>query len=112
MPHYDLFPTNRVDSRARNLAAVALTDVCPILKMSKPALKWFSETRFGAKWFENDVLGWCAKDGQTCKMRKRINSIARGPIFFGTLNRVNQLAVTRRVSLSGGVKSASEQAIE
>ena len=69
MPNYSVLPDYLVDSRARNVAELALTDVCPNLKISKPARKWFSETRFGAKWFEDDVLGWCAKDGQTIFIR-------------------------------------------
>ena len=69
MPNYDIFPDYLVDRRQRNLAELALTDVCPRLNISKPALNWVSETRFGAKWFEDDVLGWCAKDGRTIFIR-------------------------------------------
>ena len=40
-----------------------------MLKIPKPVLNWISETRFGVKWFEDDVLGWCAKDGRTIFIR-------------------------------------------
>ena len=69
MPNYSVFPDYLVDSRARNLEELALTDVCRRLKISKPALNWISEKRFGAEWFEDDVLGWCAKDGRTIFIR-------------------------------------------
>jgi hypothetical protein len=69
MPNYSVFPDHLVDPRAKHLAEPTRSDVCRELKISKPALKWFSETRFGTEWFENDVLGWCSKDGQTIFVR-------------------------------------------
>ena len=69
MPNYDIFPDYLADRRRRNLLELALTVVCPNLKISKPAFKWISEKRFGAQWFDEDVLGWCAKDGRTIFIR-------------------------------------------
>jgi hypothetical protein len=69
MPNYSVFPDYLVDSSVRTLGECALTDVCRWLKISKPARNWISETRFGSEWFEDDVLGWCAKDGRTIFIR-------------------------------------------
>jgi hypothetical protein len=69
MPNYSVFPDHLVDRRAKHLAELTRSDVCRELKISKPAINWISETRFGTEWFENDVLGWCSKDGQTIFVR-------------------------------------------
>ena len=112
MPNYSVCPNYLVDSRVRNLAELALTDVCPMLNISKPTLtlNWFSETRFGAQWFNDDVLGWCAKDGRTifirhdCSPFQTVNTIIhecrhcwqlRNPRWFPVPNATYTRGLTR-----------------
>ena len=84
MPNYDIFPGYLVDPRdAKPHARVATTDVCRMLKITEPDSKTgFTKKRFGAQWFDEDVLGWCAKDGRTIFYPSTIAHPSKSPIRF------------------------------
>ena len=69
MPNYDVVPDYIVDVPRRNTAEQTLQIVPGILNIKKPELRWMTEKNFGPQWFEDSVLGWCAKDGRTIFIR-------------------------------------------
>ena len=63
MPNYKTVADYLVDPRRRDLANQTLKVVCPILQIKPPAKRWIVDDDFGPKWFEQDVAGFCSKDG-------------------------------------------------
>jgi hypothetical protein len=101
MPYYDVIADYRVNPRARHLEELTRSDVCEILKIKPPARRWIVEDEFGPHWFENDVFGWCSKDGQTIFIRHDCSPFQIANVLVHEARHAWQIRNPRRFPIPG-----------